>query len=274
MDKILLTSPLIETTNPLITSNFSITFENVSFAYQKDTIALNAVSFKSKQGEITALVGASGSGKSTIAHLIPRFFDIDQGSIKIGNVDIRDMSSSYLFSIVSFVFQEVFLFKQSIFDNIRVGDKNANINDVIKAAKLAQCHDFIIKLPKGYDTIIGEEGVHLSGGEQQRIVIARAIIKNAPILVLDEATAFSDPENEQKIQLALSALMKNKTTIIIAHRLATIKNVDQILVIEDGKIAEYGQHKQLLASDGLYSRMWSLSNDAKEWAIRKEAVNV
>ena len=197
MDKVLSEPPLKETISPQTTNSYSIAFDNVSFSYHglsardelNDTEALSDVSFTAKQGEITALVGPSGSGKSTIAHLIPRFYDVAAGSIKIGGVDIRDMDSDYLMSIVSFVFQDVFLFKQSILDNIRIGNKNANREEIIAAAKAAQCHEFIEKMPNGYDTVIGTKNVHLSGGERQRLVIARAILRDAPIIVLDEATA-------------------------------------------------------------------------------------
>jgi ATP-binding cassette subfamily B protein len=217
-------------------------------------------------------VGPSGSGKSTIAHLIPRFYDVAEGVIKIGGVDIRNMPSEYLMSVVGFGFQDVFLFKQSIMDNLLIGNPDASRDDVIAAAKAAQCHEFIEQLPNGYDTVIGSKGVHLSGGERQRIVIARAILKNAPILVLDEATAFADPENEHKIQLALSALMKNKTVIIIAHRLSTVRGADKIIVVEKGRIAEEGKHDSLAAADGRYSRMWEQYSGAVNWTLKKEAV--
>ena len=182
------------------------------------------------------------------------------------------MSSDYLLSIVSFVFQDVFLFQQSILDNIRIGDKNASRNQVIEAAKAAQCHDFIEKLPNGYDTVIGTNNIHLSGGEKQRIVIARAILKNAPIIVLDEATAFADPENEQKIQLAFEHLMKNKTVIIIAHRLSTVRGAGKILVIDGGRLAEEGRHDALVKHDGRYSHMWQQYTSAMSWTIAKEQV--
>ncbi|MDR2049031.1 MAG: ABC transporter ATP-binding protein/permease, partial [Treponema sp.] len=206
MDRILDVPPLAETPSPKTVSAYSVAFENVSFSYnavssetEQETPALSGVSFTAEQRAVTALVGPSGSGKSTIAHLIPRFYDVREGAVKIGGVDIREMSSDYLMSIVSFVFQDVFLFKQSIIDNILVGRRDASREEGIAAAKAAQCHDFIEKLPQGYDTVIGTRNIHLSGGERQRIVIARAILKDAPIIVLDEATAFADPENEQKI---------------------------------------------------------------------------
>jgi ATP-binding cassette subfamily B protein len=229
------------------------------------------VSVTAKQGEITALVGPSGGGKSTIAHLIPRFYDVTQGSISIGGVDIREMTNDYLMSLVSFVFQDVFLFKQSVAYNILVGDKNAGREQVIAAARAAQCHDFIEKLPQGYDTVIGAKNVHLSGGERQRIVIARAILKNAPVLVLDEATAFADPENERRIQTALEELMKNKTVIIIAHRLSTVRGADKIVVMEKGAAAETGRHDELVKAGGRYSRMWEQYNAALDWSLAKKS---
>ncbi|MDR1585856.1 MAG: ABC transporter ATP-binding protein/permease [Treponema sp.] len=271
MDRMLDTPPLAETASPKTTDEYSVSFENVSFSYDKgkETPTLADVSFTAKQGELTALVGPSGSGKSTIAHLIPRFYDTDGGAVKIGGVDIRDMASEYLMGIVSFVFQDVFLFKQSIMDNILIGNRNAARGEVIAAAKAAQCHEFIEKLPSGYDTVIGTKNIHLSGGERQRVVIARAILKNAPIIVLDEATAFADPENEQKIQAAFEELMKNKTVIIIAHRLSTVRGADKIVVADQGRIAEEGRHEDLVKSGGRYSRMWEQYTGAMNWTLSK-----
>ncbi len=271
MDRVFAIQPLPETQSPKTASGFDIAFEHVSFSYG-EAETLSDISFTAKQNEVTALVGPSGSGKSTIAHLIPRFYDVNAGSIKIGGVDIREMSNDYLMSIVSFVFQEVFLFQQSILDNIRIGNRNASRNQVIAAAKAAQCHEFIEKLPSGYDTVIGTNNIHLSGGEKQRIVIARAILKNAPIIVLDEATAFADPENEHKIQLAFEQLMKNKTVIIIAHRLSTVRGAGKILVIDEGRLAEEGRHDALVLSGGRYSRMWQQYTSAMSWTIAKRQV--
>jgi ATP-binding cassette subfamily B protein len=217
-------------------------------------------------------VGPSGGGKSTIAHLIPRFYDLSSGAVKIGGVDIRNMATGYLMSLLSFVFQDLFLFKQSVLENIRAGNGNAAREEVIAAAKAAQCHDFIERLPQGYDTVIGTKNIHLSGGERQRIVIARAILKNAPILVLDEATAFADPENERKIQTALEQLMKDKTVIIIAHRLSTVRGADRIIVIDKGHIAEEGRFDELAAADGRFARMWRQYSGALDWTIAKKAV--
>ncbi|GBR74543.1 multidrug transport system ATPase and permease components IrtA [Candidatus Termititenax aidoneus] len=282
MDKILDERPLPETKTPLTADNYSVSFRNVTFAYNSGTqtapAALTDVSFTARQGEVTALVGPSGGGKSTIAHLIPRFYDVQSGAVKIGGVDIRDMASEYLLSKVSFVFQEVFLFKQSIADNILIGNKNASRAEMIAAAKAAQCHEFIQKLPQGYDTVIGAKNIHLSGGERQRLVLARAVLKNAPILVLDEATAFADPENEHKIQLALEKLMQGKTVIIIAHRLSTVRGADKILALDKGRIVEEGTHEKLAAARGLYSRMWQQYTDALNWTLssgaRKERSDV
>ena len=272
MDKMLAENPLVETKNPQTTKSYDISFDNVSFSYG-EAEALADVSFTARQHEVTALVGPSGSGKSTIAHLIPRFYDVNNGSIRIGGVDIRDMQSEYLMSIVSFVFQDVFLFQQSILDNIKIGNKDASREDVIKAAKAAQCHDFIEKLPNGYDTVIGTNNIHLSGGEKQRLVIARAILKDAPIIVLDEATAFADPENEQKIQMAFEQLMKDKTVIIIAHRLSTVRGASQIIVTDKGEVVECGTHDELVADKGRYAHMWAQYTQAVSWAITKEVTN-
>ena len=237
----------------------SIEFDHVSFSYDTGTSvkALNDVSFIARQGEVTAIVGPSGGGKSTIANLISRFWDVTEGCIRIGGVDIRKIPQAELMRQVSFVFQDTFLFKQSILDNIRMGNPTASEAQVIEAAKAAQCHDFIEKLPDGYHTMIGASGIRLSGGERQRIAIARAIIKDAPIIVLDEATAFSDPENEYLIQKAFEKLIQNKTVIMIAHRLSTIRNADQILVMEHGQLIEQGTHDTLMERQGKYTQMWN-----------------
>lgn len=257
--------------------DYSISFNKVSFSYDEDseTSALKDLSFKAIQGEVTAIVGPSGGGKSTIAHLIPRFYDVTEGSIEIGGVDIRNISLSHLMEMVSFVFQDVFLFKQSIMDNIRIGNQHASDKEVIEAAKAAQCHEFIMKLPNGYNTVVGTKGVHLSGGERQRIVIARAIVKNAPIIVLDEATAFSDPENEYLIQKAFEKLIQNKTVIIIAHRLSTIRSANRILVMQKGRLVEEGTHEKLIREKGKYHDMWEMYTKSLDWKIgTKEGVEV
>ena len=229
--------------------------------------ALSHVSFFADQGKVTAIVGPSGGGKSTIASLISRFYDVTDGSIQIGGVDIRDIPLDALMDKVSFVFQDTFLFKQSILDNIRMGNPNATEEQVIAAAKAARCHEFIEQLSNGYQTVIGSTGVHLSGGERQRIAIARAIVKDAPIIVLDEATAFSDPENEYLIQKAFEKLIQNKTVVMIAHRLSTIRNADQILVMEKGCLIESGTHDELLKKDGKYAQMWSSYTESINWKI-------
>jgi len=272
MDEILYTPHLEQPENSKTIDDYDIVFDNVSFSYiNQENEALSGVSFKAQKNQITAIVGPSGGGKTTIAHLIPRFFDITGGSIKIGGVDIRDMSSAYLMEKVSFVFQDVFLFKQSIMDNIRLGNQNATDEEVIAAAKAAQCHEFIEKLPKKYHTVIGTRGVHLSGGEQQRIAIARAIVKDAPIIVLDEATAFSDPENEYLIQKAFEKLMKGKTVIMIAHRLSTIRSADKIIVMDKGALIEEGTHQELLDQKGKYYHMWTTYSKTLDWKMsRKE----
>ncbi|MDF2597062.1 MAG: transporter ATP-binding protein [Clostridia bacterium] len=277
IDEILMQKPLEEPQVPRVPAHFDVQFKHVSFSYdskeaQTRTEALMDVSFTAKETEITALVGPSGSGKSTIANLIPRFWDVSSGGINIGGIDIKEMGTEQLMSMVSFVFQDVHLFYDTIEENIRMGNTGASREEVIGAAKMACCHDFIEKLPKGYQTKIGEGGTYLSGGEAQRVAIARAILKDAPILVLDEATAFADPENETKIQEGLSALIKGKTVIIIAHRLSTIQEAHQILVVNKGHIVEKGTHKELIAHNDLYGRMWAAHQDAGNWSISKSQV--
>jgi ATP-binding cassette subfamily B protein len=279
MDRMLDTPPLPEPAEQRTSAEYSVSFENVTFIYEGNQKseensappALSKVSFTAKQGEVTALVGPSGSGKSTIAHLIPRFYDVAAGAVKIGGVDIRDMAAGYLMGLVSFVFQDLFLFRRSVLENIKIGNKDASPEAVIAAARDAQCHEFIEKLPQGYDTVIGAKNIHLSGGEQQRIVIARAILKDAPILVLDEATAFADPENEHKIQKALEKLMQNKTVIIIAHRLSTVRGADKIVVVDRGAVVEEGRFDELAAAEGRFSRMWRQYTGTLNWTIAKKA---
>ena len=276
IDLIMNEKSIKEPTNPKTPNSYDVSFENVYFSYNEEDkatryLVLEDISFHSKEGEVTALVGPSGSGKSTIANLIPRFWDIEKGEIKIGDVNIKDIPTSKLMDIVSFVFQDNFLFYDSIYENIKVGKPDATKEEVINAAKASQCHKFIMSLPNGYDTLIGEGGVFLSGGEEQRICIARAIIKNAPILVLDEATAFADPENEYEIQLALTELIKDKTVIVIAHRLSSIQNADQIIVMDNGKIIEKGTHRKLIELEGMYYRMWAAYSDSNNWELIKEA---
>ena len=266
IDKILEARVLPETHTPQEPSHYDIRFDKVSFAYDGEHYVLNDINFTAKEGSITALVGPSGAGKSTVGQLLSRFWDIQEGSISIGGVDIRQLSTEKLMQMVSFVFQDSFMFAQTMYENIRMG-MNKTKEEVIAAAQAAQIHDFIMSLPKGYDTLFGQQGVHLSGGEQQRFQLARAILKNAPILVLDEATAFADPENEYKIQQAFSELIKGKTVLVIAHRLSTITTADQIIVFEKGEINAIGTHNELLQSSELYQRMWNAHNRAQDWNI-------
>ena len=246
--------------------NHDICFDQVSFAYEADRYVLEDISFTAKEGTITALVGPSGAGKSTVGQLLSRFWDVTKGRITIGGIDIREFPTEVLMRQVSFVFQESFMFQQTMYENIRMGmDKTQD--EVIAAAKAAQLHDFIMSLPQGYETRFGQSGVHLSGGEQQRFQLARAILKDAPILVLDEATAFADPENEHKIQEAFAQLIRGKTVLVIAHRLSTITTADQIIVFEKGHINAIGTHSELLEHSPLYKRMWDAHNRAKEWKL-------
>jgi ABC-type multidrug transport system fused ATPase/permease subunit len=252
-------------------SRFDITFKNVSFSYDGNgKHALQDISFHVAPGTVCALVGSSGAGKSTIVRLIPRFWDVKKGEIFIGEYNVKDLPIQRLLSYISLVFQEVFLFNDSILENIRLGKPEATEEEVKTAARAARCEEFIERLPKGYYTMIGEKGIKLSAGEKQRISIARALLKDAPIVILDEATAFVDPENEDLIQEAVSNLIRGKTTIIIAHRLSTITDVDQILVIESGRIVKRGKHEDLVKTDGLYSRMWEAHVSSIGWGIRRE----
>ncbi|MEN7547160.1 ABC transporter ATP-binding protein [Rapidithrix thailandica] len=246
--------------------NHSIEFEEVSFHYENQFKALEHVSFQIPQGTVTALVGPSGSGKSTIGQLIAGFWACQKGRILMGGVDLKNIPPEDLMKKVSFVFQDNFLFQETIYENIRMGMDKGEA-EVIAAAQAAQCHGFIGSLPKGYQTRIGEGGVHLSGGEQQRIQLARAILKNAPVLVLDEATAFSDPDNESKILDAFNQLIQNKTVIVIAHRLSTIKEANQIIVLEEGQISGKGSHESLIKHCGLYQKMWEAHQRANEFEI-------
>ena len=240
-------------------------FENVSFSYGNEEVLKN-ISFFAKQGEVTALVGYSGAGKSTIGTLIPRFYDPSEGSIKIGGVNLKNIPMNALMDRIAFVFQDSDLITDTVFNNVAMAKTGSTKEDVIKACKKARCHDFIEKLPDGYDTVLGK-GTYLSGGEKQRIAVARAILKNAPILVLDEATSFADSENEYLMQEALSELVKDKTVIMIAHRLNTIEHANQILVISDGKIAERGKHEDLILADGIYKRLFDIYKKTNIWQM-------
>lgn len=274
IDRILEKKPVPEPGHPQVPAAYDVEFRHVSFFYENTeqgtrTEALRDVSFKAPQGKITALVGPSGSGKSTVANLIPRFWDVEQGEICIGGIDIRQIDTAKLMDMVSFVFQDTFLFYDTLYENIAVGSPDATKEKVIAAAKAAQCHDFIERLPQGYETRIGDKGVFLSGGEAQRICVARAILKNAPILVLDEATAFADPENEHKMQMALQSLIKDKTVIVIAHRLSSIISAHQIVVMKEGSIVQCGRHEQLSVTKGVYKNMWDAYTSAYHWTLNK-----
>ena len=249
---------------------YDIRFEHVTFAYREKEDVLRDVSFTAKQGQVTALVGPSGGGKSTLASLIARFFDVKGGSIKIGGSDIRNIPKEKLMESVSFVFQDSKLIKATVSENVKMGKPDASNLEVAEALKIARCDDIIEKLPNGINTVIGTKGVYLSGGEQQRLTIARAVLKNAPVLILDEATAFADPDNEVKVQAAFSELSKGKTVIMIAHRLSTVQNADCIYVIADGKIVESGTHNELMEKNGLYAKMQNDYQSSVKWRVSNE----
>lgn len=260
--------------HPQPVKEFSIQFEKVSFSYPgANQKAVDDVSFTIPQGNTVALVGASGGGKTTIARLVPRFWEATEGKVLIGGINVREIAPEELMKYISFVFQNTKLFKTSLLENIKYGNPDAAMEEVERAVDMAQCREIINKLPLGLNTKIGTEGTYLSGGEQQRIVLARAILKNAPIIVLDEATAFADPENEHLIQQALKELTKGKTVLMIAHRLSSITDADNILVIDKGKIAEQGTHANLLGKQGIYYRMWNEYQQSVRWTIGKEVSN-
>lgn len=275
IEAILNENPLVDPINPQKPKNHSIEFEGVYFDYENadgDEHILNDVNLKINENETVALVGPSGGGKTTIASLIPRFWDVNQGSIKVGDVDVRSISTKELMKNISFVFQNTTLFKDSIYNNVAIGRKGASRDDVKKALSLTQCDDIIDELPDGINTVMGSEGTYLSGGQQQRIALARAVLKDAPIIILDEATALADPENEYLIQKAISEITKDKTVIMIAHRLSSVKNVDKIYVVENGRIVEEGNHHTLIDSGGIYSRMWDEFNQSIQWKVKSEAI--
>ena len=268
IESILEKKPLPETTKAQDPENSSITFENVSFCYEDaGRDALHQINLSIKEGEHVAFVGPSGGGKTTLASLVARFFDTTEGRILIGNKDVKEISSKQLMDMVSFVFQDSKLLKTSILENARMGKKEATREEVMQALKEAQCEDIIAKLPDGIDTVIGSNGTYVSGGEAQRLSIARAMLKNAPILILDEATAFADPDNEAKVQEAFSRLSKGKTVIMIAHRLSSIVDADRICVLKDGSIAEEGTHETLLQKNGVYAHMWEEYNKSVQWKV-------
>ena len=260
--------------HPQSVKEFSIQFEKVSFSYPgANQKAVDDVSFTIPQGNTVALVGASGGGKTTVARLVPRFWEATEGKVLIGGINVREIAPEELMKYISFVFQNTKLFKTSLLENIKYGNPDATMEEVERAVDMAQCREIINKLPLGLNTKIGTEGTYLSGGEQQRIVLARAILKNAPIIVLDEATAFADPENEHLIQQALKELTKGKTVLMIAHRLSSITDADNILVIDKGKIAEQGTHANLLGKQGIYYHMWNEYQQSVRWTIGKEVSN-
>lgn len=268
IDGILERQPLAEPEKSETPADTSIEFDHVSFRYKNaDKDALHDVSLKIRAGEQVAFVGPSGGGKTTLARLIARFADATEGKIQIGGTDVKNISQKKLMETVSFVFQDSKLLKMSIYDNVRMGRKDATREEIEEALQNAQCEDIIEKLPDGIDTVIGSKGTYLSGGEAQRISIARAMLKNAPILILDEATAFADPDNEAKVQAAFSRLSKGKTVIMIAHRLSSVKNADRIFVLKDGEICQTGKHEELEKEDGMYAHMWEAYNQSVCWKV-------
>ena len=268
IDGILEKKPLAEAAEKAAPKDMSITFDHVSFRYEDAAKnALHNINLEIREGEHVAFVGPSGGGKSTLASLIARFFDTTEGQIKIGGVNVRDIPSEQLMNMVSFVFQDSKLLKMSIYDNVRIGRKDATREEVMEALKNAQCEDIIGKLPDGIDTVIGAKGTYVSGGEAQRLSIARAMLKNAPVLILDVATAFADPDNEAKVQQAFSKLSEGKTVIMIAHRLSSVVDADRICVLKDGEIVESGTHKELTEMTGLYAHMWNEYNKSVRWKV-------
>lgn len=266
LEDMLNTPPLVQTDKPFEGEDNSIAFDNVSFAY-KDEEVLHGVSLKAEPGSLVALVGESGSGKSTLAKLLVHFYDVTAGAVKIGGQDIRDMSIEALNNQISYVAQEQFLFNMSLFENIRLGKLDASDDEVMQASKKAQCAEFLERLPEGIHTMAGDGGKQLSGGERQRISLARAILKNAPIIVLDEATAFMDPENEEKMNEAIAELIEDKTVIVIAHRLHSITSADMIAVLENGNLAAAGTHEQLVNSCSEYQKLWQAAEESVNWKV-------
>ena len=268
LDEILSQEPMENTDIEKQPADAAVSFDHVTFTYPgADRPALSDVSFAVRPGQVTALVGPSGGGKTTAASLIPRFWDADSGAVSIGGVNVKEMDTEDLMKQTAFVFQDTRLFKESLLENIRAARPDASREEVLSAAHAAQCDDILEKLPQGLDTVVGARGVYLSGGEQQRIALARAILKDAPIVVLDEATAFADPENEHQIQKAFEALIRNKTVLMIAHRLSTVQDADHIIVLSGGKIAEQGSHESLLAQHGVYAAMWEDYQRSARWKV-------
>lgn len=270
IDSVLNAEPMSVGNNPQNPKDASVELENVHFSYDGKKEAVSGISLKIKGGQTVAFVGPSGGGKSTLASLISRFFDVNSGSIKIGGVDVRDIPKDELMNTVSFVFQNSKLINASILDNVKMGKSNATDEEVLNALRAAQCMDIIEKFPDGVNTVIGSRGVYLSGGEMQRIAIARAVLKNAPIIILDEATAFADPDNEVKVQTAFAKLSEGKTVIMIAHRLSTVRNADCIYVISDGKVAEYGNRAELIEKKGMFYKMQNDYQSSVSWKVSNE----
>ena len=270
VDSVLDAEPVPENDHPRHPKDASVSLKDVHFSYDGKTDVIKGVSLKIQPGQMVAFVGPSGGGKSTLANLICRFFDVQSGSVRVGGADVRDIPKEELMDTISFVFQNSRLLKGSILDNVRLGRAQATEAEVLAALKAAQCMDIVEKFPEGIHTVIGTKGVYLSGGEQQRIAIARAILKNAPILLLDEATAFADPDNEARVQAAFAQLAKGKTVIMIAHRLSTVANADCIYVVQDGQIVESGTKDELCAQNGLFARMWQDYQASVQWKVAKE----
>ena len=270
VDSVLDAEPVPENDHPRHPKDASVSLKDVHFSYDGKTDVIKGVSLKIQPGQMVAFVGPSGGGKSTLANLICRFFDVQSGSVRVGEADVRDIPKEELMDTISFVFQNSRLLKGSILDNVRLGRAQATEAEVLAALKAAQCMDIVEKFPEGIHTVIGTKGVYLSGGEQQRIAIARAMLKNAPILILDEATAFADPDNEAKVQAAFAQLAKGKTVLMIAHRLSTVANADCIYVVQDGQIAESGTKDELCAQNGLFARMWQDYQASVQWKVAKE----
>ena len=270
VDSVLDAEPVPENDHPRHPKDASVSLKDVHFSYDGKTDVIKGVSLKIQPGQMVAFVGPSGGGKSTLANLICRFFDVQSGSVRVGGADVRDIPKEELMDTISFVFQNSRLLKGSILDNVRLGRAQATEAEVLAALKAAQCMDIVEKFPEGIHTVIGTKGVYLSGGEQQRIAIARAMLKNAPILLLDEATAFADPDNEAKVQAAFAQLAKGKTVLMIAHRLSTVANADCIYMVQDGQIAESGTKDELCAQNGLFARMWQEYQASVQWKVAKE----
>ena len=270
IDSVLNLEPLKETAHPMHPKDGSVELEQVHFSYNGEKDVLNGISISIPAGQTVAFVGPSGGGKTTLANLISRFFDPQSGTVRVGGVDVRDIPKEELMNTVSFVFQNSRLIKASIFENVRLGKPEATREEVMAALKNAQCDDILEKLPDGMDTVIGTKGVYLSGGEQQRIAIARVMLKNTPIIILDEATAFADPDNETRVQAAFSKLSQGKTVIMIAHRLSTVAGADRIYVVKDGQIAESGSSRELMERRGLFAGMWQNYQTSVQWKVQKE----